>query len=45
VAGVDKPATNDKALAAAIFGIWLGDKSIQEDVKKDLVGRTGQVLK
>lgn len=45
VAGVDKPAINDKALAAAIFGIWLGDKPIQEDVKKDLVGRSGQVLK
>jgi Chalcone isomerase-like len=29
VAGVDKPAINDKGLAAAIFGIWLGDKPIQ----------------
>jgi hypothetical protein len=45
VAGADKPAINDKALAAAIFGIWLGEKPIQEDVKKDLVGRSGQVLK
>lgn len=45
LAGVDKPVINDKALASAIFGIWLGAKPIQEDVKKDLVARGGALLK
>lgn len=45
VAGADKPAINDKALASAIFGIWFGDKPIQDDVKKDLVARSGELLK
>jgi hypothetical protein len=45
VAGVDKPAINDTALAAAVFGIWLGDKPVQQDIKKDLVSRVGQQLK
>lgn len=45
VAGVDKPALNDKALASAVFGIWLGAKPIQEDLKKDLVARSVTLLK
>jgi Chalcone isomerase-like len=45
VAGADKPAINDKALASAIFAIWLGDKPIQDDLKKDLVARGGELLK
>jgi Chalcone isomerase-like len=45
VAGVDRPAINDKAFASAVFGIWLGNKPIQEEVKKDLVARGGQVLR
>jgi hypothetical protein len=45
VAGADKPAINDKALASAIFGIWLGDKPIQDDMKKDLVARGSELLK
>lgn len=45
VVGADKPAINDKALATAIFGIWLGDKPIQDDLKKDLVARGGELLK
>jgi hypothetical protein len=45
VAGVEKPAMNDKAFAAAVFGIWLGDKPIQEEVKRDLAGRAGELLK
>jgi Chalcone isomerase-like len=44
VAGADKPAINDKSLASAIFGIWLGDKPIQDDLKKDLVARGGELL-
>jgi hypothetical protein len=45
VAGADKPAINDKALASAIFAIWLGDKPIQDDLKKDLVARGAELLK
>jgi hypothetical protein len=45
VAGTDKPAINDKALASAIFGIWLGDKPIQDDLKRDLVARGSELLK
>ena len=44
VAGAEKPAINDKALASAIFGIWLGEKPIQDDLKKDLVARSGELL-
>jgi hypothetical protein len=39
VVGQAKPAINDKNFAAAVFGIWLGDKAIQDDIKKDLVAR------
>jgi len=45
VAAVDKPAINDKALASAIFAIWLGEKPIQDDLKKDLVARGVELLK
>jgi len=45
VAAVDKPAINDKALASAIFAIWLGEKPIQDDLKKDLVARGAELLK
>lgn len=45
VAGSDKPVINDKGLASAIFGIWLGEKPIQDDVKKDLLSRSGELLK
>lgn len=36
VAGLAKPDIADKAFASAVFGIWLGDKPIQEDIKADL---------
>jgi hypothetical protein len=45
VAGVDKPAINDKAFAAAVFGIWLGDKPVQENIKKELVSRSALLFK
>lgn len=44
VAGQDKPAIEDKNFAAAVFGIWLGDKPIQDDIKRDLVARLPQVI-
>ena len=45
VAGLSKPAINDKAFAAAVFGIWLGEKPIQDDVKKGLASRAGELIK
>ncbi len=45
VATSGKPTLNDKALASAIFSIWLGDKPIQDDIKKDLVSRAPDLLK
>ena len=45
VAGLNKPPIADKSFAAAVFGIWLGEKPIQEDIKKDLVSRAGPLLK
>ncbi len=45
VAGTEKAAISDKALASAIFAVWLGDKPIQDDLKKDLVARGGELLK
>jgi hypothetical protein len=44
VGGQEKPVINDKAFAAAVFGIWLGDKPIQDDIKRDLVARAAQLL-
>ncbi len=43
-AGVVKPPIADKAFAGAVFGIWLGEKPIQEDLKRALVSRAPQVL-
>ncbi len=45
VAGTEKPPINDKSLASAVFGIWLGDKPVQDDLKKDLVSRAPELLK
>jgi len=44
VAGLAKPPINDKDFAAAVFGIWLGDKPIQDDIKKGLLSRSAQAL-
>jgi hypothetical protein len=45
VAGVDKPDIDDKTFAAAVFGIWLGEKPIQGDIKKGLVSRATELIK
>jgi hypothetical protein len=39
VAGAAKPPIADKNFAAAVFSIWLGEKAIQADLKRDLVAR------
>jgi hypothetical protein len=44
VAGQEKPPLDDKTFAAAVFSIWLGDKPIQDDIKRDLVARAAQLL-
>jgi len=36
VAGASKPAIEDRPFASAVFGIWLGEKPIQDDIKVDL---------
>jgi len=45
VAGIDKPVIDDKAFASAVFAIWLGDKPIQEDIKKALITRAAELGK
>jgi Chalcone isomerase-like len=45
VAGQPKPPINDLAFARAIFSVWLGDKPIQEDIKKELVARAPALIK
>ena len=37
--GTAKPPIADKNFAAAVFGIWLGDEPVQDDIKRDLVAR------
>jgi hypothetical protein len=44
VAGQEKPAIDDKPFAAAVFGVWLGERPIQDDIKRDLVARAAQLL-
>jgi hypothetical protein len=44
-AGLNKPPMNDKALASSVFGIWLGEKPISDDLKKDLVQHAGVLVK
>jgi len=41
VAGLGKPPITDKAFAATVFGVWLGERPVQEDIKKELVARVG----
>ena len=45
VAGLNKAPINDKPLASAVFAIWLGEKPIQDDLKKDLVVHAGVLIK
>ena len=43
--GVPKPAIADKNFAAAVFGIWLGDEPVQDDIKRDLIGHMARAVK
>ena len=44
-AGQQKPPIADKTFSTAVFQIWLGEKPLQPDIKRDLVARAGQVVK
>ena len=43
--GTPKPTIADKNFAAAVFGIWLGDEPVQDDIKRDLVTRVPPAVK
>jgi len=43
--GTPKPPIADKNFAAAVFGIWLGDEPVQDDIKRDLVARVPPMVK
>jgi len=45
VAGLGKTPIADAKFAAAVFGIWLGEKPIQGDIKKGLVSRAAELIK
>ena len=45
VAGLGKPPISDKNFAQAVFSIWLGDKPIQDDIKRDVVSRADGLIK
>jgi hypothetical protein len=45
MAGEAKPPIADKAFATAVFGIWLGEKPIQEDLKKAIVSRAAELIR
>lgn len=44
VAGAAKAPIADKNFAAAVFAIWLGEKPIQADIKRDLVARAAVMV-
>jgi hypothetical protein len=43
--GTPKPQIADKNFAAAVFGIWLGDEPVQDDIKRDLIARVPPMVK
>ena len=44
MAGRPHPAIADKAFAAAVFGLFLGERPLQDDIKRDLVSRVPALL-
>jgi hypothetical protein len=45
VAGQARPPIADRAFTRAVFGIWLGERPIQDDIKRGLVSRADLLLK
>jgi len=44
MAGEARPPIADKAFAAAVFGLYLGEQPLQEDIKQGLVSRAAEAL-
>jgi hypothetical protein len=44
VAGVAKPTIADRAFAEAVFAIWLGERPVEDKLRKRLVSRANQLL-
>jgi hypothetical protein len=45
MAGQPRPPLADRDFAAAVFAVWLGEKPIQEDIKKGLVSRAAAQIR
>lgn len=45
MAGAAKPPIADRAFASAVFAIWLGEKPVQEDLKRAIVSRAGELIR
>jgi hypothetical protein len=45
MAGQPKPPIADREFAAAVFGVWLGEKPVQEEIKKGLVSRAPALIR
>jgi hypothetical protein len=45
MAGQQKPTIDSKAFADQLFGLYVGPKPIQDDIKAGVVARAGEVLK
>jgi hypothetical protein len=45
MAGQAKPAIKSRTFAAQVFGLYLGEKPLQDDIKADIVARAAEVLK
>lgn len=43
-AGQQKPPIAEPDFTRAVFSIWLGEKPLQEDIKREIVARAEQVL-
>jgi hypothetical protein len=44
VAGVARPAIADRAFAEAVFAIWLGERPVEDKLRKRLISRANQLL-
>jgi hypothetical protein len=45
VAGVAKPPIADSAFSQAVFAIWLGDRPVEDQLRKRMVSRANDLLK
>lgn len=44
-AGQQKPPIRDREFSTAVFSIWLGEKPLQPDIKREIVARAGKLLR